>query len=70
MMNPREYVILSPSTGMLTLVQLPERLKPYVNELTSILSQQYYGMPVDDDLLYCMNWTAQQWVFKMLDDVN
>jgi len=62
------YVAVCKATRQMAIVNLPERLMPFADRLIEHLTHEYYGEPVDDELVYCMNWSARQWVAQALDD--
>jgi len=66
--EPKEYVTCHEKTGLLELKRLPACLLPFAGKLTTHLTMKFKGEPVDEDLLYAMNWETAQWIAKALDD--
>jgi hypothetical protein len=64
------YIAVCRATRQMAIVNLPPRLQPYANNLAEHLATEYYGQPIDDNLIYCLNWTARQWIIKSMDDMN
>jgi hypothetical protein len=64
------YIAVCRATRQMAIVNLPERLQPYANNLAEHLATEYYGQPIDDNLIYCLNWSARQWIVRAMDDMS
>jgi len=56
--------------GGLVLVDLPENVQRFSGELIERLTREYFGEPIDEDLLFCMSWEVRRFIRDKLDDVD